>query len=319
MTITGTSGSLVHTMTLTLTVNSITSTGTLTVTPSSLKFDYQSGVSTTGSQSLRVTNTSGKVWYSVSTSGGAWLTASPTNGRTPGTITVSVNAYRMSPGTYSGMIQVSTQNAGSKTVSVTLNITSCVSNCGGTGTTIYAAPYVYDPSSSGTLTAQWVDRLGVPTGNLLSPVDPGLVLSKNATAPAGSIAGAYIRNITGSLTELGFDYREGGQCTTTSPHFVVVTSLSGTHMVGGCSKGTITAPMIGTTPVMGWKRVRFNLTDPLQISPALLPGDTITSITLVLDQGPGTDPAAAGGLVVIDNIDINGTLVGRGAGSTIDN
>jgi len=225
----------------------------------------------------------------------------------------------MSPGTYSGMIQVSTQDAGSKTVSVTLNVTSCVSNCGGTGTTIYAAPYVYDPSSSGTLAAQWVDRLGVPTGNLLFPVDPALVLSKNATAPAGSIAGAYIRNSTGSLTELGFDYREGGQCTTTSPHFVVVTSLSGTHVVGGCSKGTITAPMIGTTPVVGWKRVRFTLTDPLQISPALLPGDTITSITLVLDQGPGTDPAAAGGLVVIDNIDINGTLVGRGSGSTTDN
>jgi len=44
--------------------------------------------------------------------------------------------------------------------------------------------------------------------------------------------------------------------------------------------------MIGTTPVAGWKRVRFNLADPLQVSPALLPGDTITSITLVLDQGP---------------------------------
>src|SRR6266576_1487877 len=244
VTVTGASGSLIHTTTITLTVNSTTSTGTLTVTPSSLTFNYQGGGSTTGSQSLRVTNTSGKVWYSVSTSGGAWLTASPTKGRTPGTITVSVNAYSMSPGTYSGMIQVSTQDAGSKTVSVTLNVPSCVSNCGGTGTTIYAAPYVYEPSSSGTLAAQWVGRLGVPTGNLLFPVDPGLVLSKNATAAAGSIAGAYIRNITGSLTELGFDYREGGQCTTTSPHFVVVTSLSGTHVVGGCSKGTITAPMI---------------------------------------------------------------------------
>src|SRR6267154_564610 len=313
VTVMGASGSLIHTTTITLTVNSAAGTSTLTISPSSLTFSYQSGGSTSGSQSLRITHSGGRVSYSISTSGGPWLTASPTTGRTPGTITVSVSASGMSSGNYSGTIQVSTDDAGSKTVPVTLNVTSssCGLACGGTAT-MYAAPYVYDPSSSGTLTAQWVSRLGVPTGNPPAPVDPGLVLSKNATAPAGSIAGAYIRNVTGSLTELGFDYREGGQCTTSSPRLVVVTSLSGTHVVGGCSKGTISAPMIGTTPVAGWKRVRFNLADPLQVSPALLPGDTITSITLVLDQGPGTDPAAAGGLVVIDNIDINGTLVGRG-------
>jgi len=45
-----------------------------------------------------------------------------------------------------------------------------------------------------------------------------------------------------------------------------------------------------------------------------VPGDTITSITIVQDQGP--DPAvqgSAGGLVVIDNIDINGTMAGKGS------
>src|SRR6267154_862475 len=170
VTVMGASGSLIHTTTITLTVNSAAGTSTLTISPSSLTFSYQSGGSTSGSQSLRITHSGGRVSYSISTSGGPWLTASPTTGRTPGTITVSVNASGMSSGNYSG-----------------------------------------------TLTAQWVSRLGVPTGNPPAPVDPGLVLSKNATAPAGSIAGAYIRNVTGSLTELGFDYREGGQCTTSSP------------------------------------------------------------------------------------------------------
>jgi hypothetical protein len=140
-----------------------------------------------------------------------------------------------------------------------------------------------------------------------------LLLSKNATAPAGSLVGAYIRNVTGSLTEIGFDYRAGGQCTTTSPRFLVVTSDAVTHVIGGCSKGTTTPLMMGTTSIMGWNRVRFSLTDPLQVSPALVPGDSITSITVVLDYGPESGATAAGGMVVIDHIDINGTFAGRGA------
>ena len=65
---------------------------------------------------------------------------------------------------------------------------------------------------------------------------------------------------------------------------------------------------------MGWKRVRFKLTDSsIQTSPSILPGDSVSSITLVMDQGPETGSSAAGGLVVIDNIEVNGTLVGKGS------
>jgi len=225
----------------------------------------------------------------------------------------------MSSGTYSGTIQVRADDAGGKTVPVTLIVTAsgCVTNCSGTGTAIYAAPYVYDPTSSGGLYAQWINHIGVPTGNPTSPFDPGLELSKNATSPTGSFTGAYIRNIQAGSpipTEVGFDYREGGQCTTTSPRVEIVASMSGKHVLG-CSTGTITTPMIGatTTPLMGWKRVRFNMSAAAQATMLFVPGDTITSITLVQDQGP--DPAvqgSAGGLVVIDNIDINGTMAGKG-------
>jgi hypothetical protein len=195
----------------------------------------------------------------------------------------------------------------------------CDEDCGGNAATMYAQPYVKDPNSSGTLTALWVDLLGAPTGNQSSTGNPGLVLSKNATlhptanasAPGGSQAGAIVTNVQGlsPLFELGFDYRDGGQCTDTSPRFVVVTSDTKTHVVGGCSKGKITA-----APMMGWTRVRFDLTDAkVQSDPAIVPGDTVTSITLVLDQGPEAGSTAAGGLVVIDNIDVNGTFVGKGS------
>jgi hypothetical protein len=64
---------------------------------------------------------------------------------------------------------------------------------------------------------------------------------------------------------------------------------------------------------MGWKRVRFDMSATAQ---TFVPGDTITSITLMLDYGPESGVTAAGGMVVIDNIDINGTVAGKPSGTT---
>jgi hypothetical protein len=60
--------------------------------------------------------------------------------------------------------------------------------------------------------------------------------------------------------------------------------------------------------MIGWKRVRFNLLLPEQTTPPITPGMQVKSITMILDQGPETGVAAAGGLVVIDNININGQI-----------
>jgi len=296
---------LSHTIMITLTVSGTTSTGALTTSPTSLAFTYQQG-SSSGSQKLAISATGGKLTYSVSTTGGPWLSITPTSGTTPGSVTVSVNGTNMSRGTYSGTIYVNAPGATEKSVPVTLTINSstiCDDACSGGGSTMYAQPFVTDPTSSGNVAALWVNQLGSPMG---STPDAGLVLSKNASATAGTQAGALIQNYQGSLTELGFDYREGGQCTATSPRFVVVTTDSITHIVGGCSKGTTTA-----APVVGWKRVRFNLADTTQTSPAMTPGEQVSSITLVMDQGPEVGPTAAGGLVIIDNIDVNGVFAGK--------
>ncbi len=95
-----------------------------------------------------------------------------------------------------------------------------------------------------------------------------------------------------------------------------MTSDAITHVIGGCSKGTTTQVMMGTTPIMGWNRVRFNLADATQANPVILPGEQLTSITLVLDYGPEAGATAAGGMVVIDHIDVNGTFAGKGSFST---
>ena len=310
VTVTGTSGSLTHTTMFNLTISSSTTSSGLSAMPNPLSFNYTIGGSTPSSQKLMVSDSSGSASFSAKALGGSWLSVG-SGGSTPGSVMVSVSPGRMSAGTYSGSIQLSSSSAAGTSVPVTLTITSSTCNddsCGGgsgggsTGT-MYAQPYTYDPNSSGTVTSIWVDRLGMPVANGSGTRDPGLVLSKNAGAPNGTMAGATIRNFSGSLSELGFDYRSGGQCTTTSPRFIVVTTDNVTHVVGGCSKGTMTA-----AGVAGWNRVRFNLAETSQSSPALTPGETVSSITLVLDVGPEAGATAAGGLVVIDNIDINGTF-----------
>ncbi len=314
VTITGTSGTLTHTTMVNLTVSSSTSSGGLTASPTSLSFNYTIGGLAPSGQKLMVSDSSGSVSFSVKASGGSWLTVG-SGGRTPGSVTVSVLPGRMSAGTYTGSIQLSSSSAAGTSVPVTLTITSstCIEECGGGGTTgtPYAQPYTYDPNFSGAVASVWVDRVGMPLGNTSNTRNPGLVLSKNGGAPNGTIAGATIHNFSGSLNELGFDYRSGGQCTMTSPRFIVVTTDNITHVVGGCSKGTITA-----APVAGWNRVRFNLADTSQSNPAITPGETVSSITLVLDLGPEAGASAAGGLVVIDDIDINGTFATPGTTTT---
>lgn len=113
------------------------------------------------------------------------------------------------------------------------------------------------------------------------------------------------------VTELGFDYRNGGHCGAGAPRFNLVTADNVLHFIGGCANGTKTqAPQ----NLAEWTRVRFNLST-LAV-PALLPGARIKSLTIIFDEGTDTlsadDPFGVG-LAVVDNIDVNGVLIQRGS------
>lgn len=319
---TGTSGTAVK-VPITLTVNAAASTSdpTLAASPTSLQFTYQTGGSYPPSKTLTITS-SPSATVSASYTGGSWVHLNPSSGTAPLKITVSVSPRRMSPGSYNGLIQVSAPGATTLSVPVTLSITSGGSSNdggddGGSGGgggqgqgTMYAEPFTYASGSSsnapGGLAAVWVDHLGVPQGNGGNSRYSGLVLSIDGTVPADSQVGALIQNAGGlSLTELGFDLRVGSQCTKTSPRFVVMTTDGVTH-VYACAMGTIAA-----SSVPGWRRVRFDPTSAQQTTQPITPGEQVKSIALVLDQGPGADPSTAGGLAVIDNIDVNGTIVAK--------
>jgi len=137
----------------------------------------------------------------------------------------------------------------------------------------------------------------------LSTSDPrnrGLVLSKAALAPADALAGANILNVTGmNLTELGYYLRTVTTCGPDSPQFKVVTTNGTTYWVGGCVPTTSTTPSPAPT---GWVHLTFDTAQA-----GITTG--VTSISLVIGKG-ATPPS--GSIAVIDNIEVNGVLVGKG-------
>ena len=191
-------------------------------------------------------------------------------------------------------------------------------------------------AGSRIVTAAWLRGLGLPdSGELNTTVDNlatspskndphrGLLLSKNGPTADCSSAGVNIRGIErgSTLTELGFDYRNGTHCGAGAPRFNI-TSTEGFTYFAGCAAATKTpAPQ----DPLEWTRVR--ITTPAQVFPAVAtappfvfgPGGTqVRRVSIVYDEGTDVstveDPRGVG-LAVLDNIDVNGQLIERGGGT----
>ena len=154
-----------------------------------------------------------------------------------------------------------------------------------------AMPGTYDPDRTGIISSAWVAGIGLPdAGNS----NHGLYMAKDGPTPTNAAAYAVIDGVEGiKLTELGYDVKDGGHCSGGAPRFNVQAS-DGFHFVGACTNGTPTG-----SPAPGWTRFRFS---DAQAFPPISPAATISSITVLFDEE---------GSVVIDNIDVNGTLIGK--------
>jgi hypothetical protein len=302
-------------ITLNVTGTPTSGSGRLTADPRYLSFSYQAGTAGTLDKTIQVGSTGSNLYYTVSTHGGTWFTVNSSGGTTPGTLDVTVNTAGLARGSYRGVIQLSASGSRGINIPVILIVTSTSGGGGGDGgggddgrggddsrSTMVAQPYTYDPAKSATVAAQWIDGAGVNTSDAADPTKQGLLLAKNSTASTKAQAGVQILNVQGkTLTQLGFDIRSGATCTGTNPVFLVVTTDSVVHEVGGCGKGTVQA-----APAAGWQRVTFNPSSASQAKPAIAPGTQVKSIYLVVDEGPD----AGSGMVVLDNININGTRIG---------
>lgn len=105
-----------------------TGTGAFQFNPSSLRFFAQPNGAQPPNQQVSVSTTGPVTNYLVTTSvstptGGTWLQAGPASGTTPGSISVGVNPFGLSAGTYTGSVTV-TGNNQSSTFTVELVITN---------------------------------------------------------------------------------------------------------------------------------------------------------------------------------------------------
>jgi hypothetical protein len=176
-----------------------------------------------------------------------------------------------------------------------------------------AKPFVFDPGATGIVSAKWVTHQGLGDAG---KSDHALVLQKQGTTATVASAGAAISKVKNLvLTELGFDVEDGTHCGAGAPRYNV-TLTDGSVFFFGCSHGDMT-PFGADSQSDTWTRVRFTDADAFYAGgPTLLwPGfgvAEVQAIHVVFDEGTDT-PLASGtpGLVRMDNLDVNGKLMGK--------
>ena len=209
-----------------------------------------------------------------------------------------------------------------------------------TSAPVNVVPFEFDPFGTNLVRGTWLTGIGCPTGATTNTgsatgtfTDPactsgdpkdgrneGLLLAKtgpttNDAAAGARLLGPGVKGVT--LTELGYDLRKpvaatdprGSHCGAGAPRFNVVTSDGVNHFVG-CNSPP--AMLAGTSS--SWIRLRWGATELAAAFPPILPGNTVSSITIIFDEGTDTGPDNFG-LAVLDNIDVNGALTGKGPGS----
>lgn len=155
-------------------------------------------------------------------------------------------------------------------------------------------PFEYDPGDACDVTAQWQDGTIVLAKNCPTVTDAAAGVDIISALEGGSIS---------ALTELNFEYQNGGHCGAGAPRFNVV--VDGTTSFLGCTQGAHTD--LGN----GWTRVVFGPTD---FAAAGIPTTgTLDDLMIIFDEGidtPTGGTIGSAGTVTLDNISINADVVG---------
>ena len=176
-----------------------------------------------------------------------------------------------------------------------------------------AKPFVFDPGATGIVSAKWVTHQGLGDAG---KSDHALVLQKNGTTATVASAGAAVSKVKNLvLTELGFDIEDGTHCSGGAPRYDV-TLTDGSVFFFRCADGDMTswgADSQGDT----WTRVRFTVAvyggGPTLVWPGFGVAEA-QAIHVVFDEGTDTAGLPEGttlGLVRMDNLDVNGKLMGK--------
>ena len=174
-----------------------------------------------------------------------------------------------------------------------------------------------------------------PTGDPNDKRNEGLLLVKTGPTNDDAAAGAELLGVKGmTVGEVGYDIRKpgfrvdpitgihipvdqgdprGSHCGAGAPRFnIVIDGQPNDFYFIGCNS----PPPDMDTPGNGWQRLRWGGTAPLMAYKngtvlTNISGAKVDSIEIIFDEGDDTGPDNFG-LAVLDNIDVNGTLVGKG-------
>jgi hypothetical protein len=189
----------------------------------------------------------------------------------------------------------------------------------------------FDPGDTHLVQGSWLEGIGCPTEATIRPFDPtapgglgepeeytdpacesgdprddrvqGLLLAKTGPTENFASATAELRGVRGmTVNEVGYDIRKpllpldprGSHCGGGAPRFNLV-SESGTQFIA-CASPPPTVEAVGN----GWIRLRWTVA-PVEVE----------RIQIVFDEGQDTGPDNFG-LAVLDNIFVNGVIVGQG-------
>ncbi len=207
-------------------------------------------------------------------------------------------------------------------------------------------PSDFDPGKTNLVQATWLSGIGCPTnatvaisntsgtgidhferdtdaacmtGDSNDQRNQGLLLVKTGPTANFAAATAELINVKGiTLTELGYDIRKSGldstsplgsHCGAGAPRFDVVTTDGMVHFLGCNSPVSV----MQTASLTGWIRLRWGAAGLATAFPPITSTDVVSRIVIVFDEGQdvsgGPDQFGA---AILDNIDVNGTLVGRG-------
>jgi hypothetical protein len=208
-----------------------------------------------------------------------------------------------------------------------------------------AKPQEFDPFDTHLVQAAWLGGIGCPTNATIATFDSsgnvqtgtytdpacatgdprdthneGVLLAK--TGPTANIASALVilLQVPETITELGYDIRKpgpsvdprGSHCGAGAPRFNIVTKQGETFFLG-CNSPPAPVQQVGT----GWLRLRWGVGAPLEAfsasTGALVNVATldVARLLIVFDEGQDTGPDNFGA-AILDNIDVNGVLVGEG-------
>lgn len=209
---------------------------------------------------------------------------------------------------------------------IQIQISEAVSN----DKSINVVPFEVDPNDMNLAHSSWLTGTGCApnggtdpgcaVGDVKDKRNEGLLLVKTGLTSNFVAAGARINGVKGTaVTELGYDIRKpdvtpdprGSHCGAGAPRFVIV--IEGANYFIGCNS----PPAVQTPLGFGWIRLRWGGAVPLlAFGPTGLTdisGRRVDSIIIIFDEGQ--DPSGGPdqfGAAILDNIDVNGQLAGRG-------